>query len=100
MKEEFTMLSYAYNKMVEDGRMDKEKADPVIRIADFFAESSQDDFYRMVDMSAFNGIMECYFRAAMENCRLDKGTVDVVINEFKRLLDENTAREICDGKGK
>lgn len=93
----FKMLADSYKKLVEQGKMKEEDAAPEIRVLEFLGTCSQDDYYRMVNSSAFNDIMENYFRAALVNAELDEDAIDRVMEEFHYLLDGKTAKEVCAG---
>lgn len=61
------MMADSYRKMVADGKMTQEQATPDIRIYDFLATCTEDDFCRMVDSGAFNDIIRAYATRAIEN---------------------------------
>lgn len=56
---------------------------------------SQDDFYFMVDSSAFNDIIRDYLKTALQNAKADEEMTSTVMNELRWLFSEKTAKEIC-----
>ena len=52
------------------------------------------DRFEEFDSGDYNDIARAYFKKAMENCDLDKKTIEMVLDEFRWLLDTVTADEI------
>ena len=92
----FKMYADGYKKLVMSGKMSQSEAAPEIRVFEFLGDCTQDDFYRLVDSTAFNDIMKNYFRAALKNAELDDTTISRVMNEFRFLLEVKTAKEISE----
>ena len=90
----FKSIADSYRKVVEQGKMTKEIAEPEIRIYDFLATCTQDDFCRLVDSSAFNDIIKAYLRMAVRNVNLDKKTENKLMNEISCLFDEMSASNV------
>ena len=92
----FALMADSYRKAADQGEIDKEQAEAKIRIFDFLATCSQDDFYFMVDSSAFNDIIKDYMRTALQNAEADEEMISNVMNELRWLFSEKTAKEICE----
>ena len=92
----FTLMADSYHKAADQGEIDKEQAEAKIRIFDFLATCSQDDFYFMVDSSAFNDIIRDFLKTALQNAGADEEMTGKVLNELRWLFSEKTAKEICE----
>ena len=92
----FALMADSYRKAADQGEIDRTQADAKIRIFDFLATCSQDDFYFMVDSSAFNDIIRDYLRTALQNAEADEEMISNVMNELRSLFSEKTAKEICE----
>lgn len=90
----FKLLADSYRKLVEQGKLSEEEAKRDIEIYDFLATCNQDDFYTMVDSSAFNDIIKAYCRKALKNANTDKETEDRVMNELGWLFDTVGAKGV------
>lgn len=92
----FALMADSYRKAADQDEIDRTQADAKIRIFDFLATCSQDDFYFMVDSSAFNDIIKDYMRTALQNAEADEEMISNVMNELRWLFSEKTAKEICE----
>lgn len=92
----FALMADSYRKAAVQGEMNATEAKAKIRIFDFLATCSQDDFYFMVDSSAFNDIIRDYLRTALQNAEADEEMISNVMNELRWLFSEKTAKEICE----
>ena len=66
----FAMMSDSYRKLIEQGKIEKEIAEKEIRIYDFLATCTVDDFCRMIDSSAFNDIIRAFVKMAVLNSEI------------------------------
>ena len=62
----------------------------------FLCKWSDDDFYTMVDSSAFNDIIKAFVKKAVEV--LPQNEQEKVIDNLRWLFDEKTAKEIVEEK--
>ncbi|MDD3138648.1 MAG: hypothetical protein PHX08_06725 [Lachnospiraceae bacterium] len=90
----YEIMRDSYVKLMNEGKISKEDAEPEIRIYDFLSTCSQDDLYRLVDSSAFNDIMKGYMNQAIKNAKLKREDERRILNELRYLFDEKTAKEI------
>ena len=84
----FTMMSDSYKSLVKQGKITQEEANPEIRIFDFLATCSEDDFCRLVDSGAFNDIIRAFADIAIANGNpigLFEMTAKEALAEQKRL---------------
>lgn len=94
----FSLMAESYRKLVEQGRVEAEEVKRNIEIYEFFGTCSADDFCKMVDTSAFNGIITAYTEKALTSAGVDGKTKDRVISELKCLFDTMTAAEVSKPK--
>ena len=92
----FALMADSYRNAADQGDINKMEAEAKIRIYDFLATCSQDDFYFMVDSSAFNDIIRDFLRTALQNAGADEELTGKVMNELRWLFSEKTAKEICE----
>lgn len=92
----FALMADSYRKAADQGDINKTEVEAKIRIYDFLATCSQDDFYLMVDSSAFNDIIKDFLKAALQNAGADEEMTGKVLNELRWLFSEKTAKEICE----
>ena len=106
----FALMADSYRKYLQSQGYDKETgiefcdnspevrdAERKVRIFDFLATCDDDDFYTLFDSSAFNEIAKDYFRMALKKAGVDDETRSNVMNEFRFLLSEKTAKQVCEG---
>lgn len=91
---DYEAVAGSYRKMLADGKIEKEAAEKEIRIFDFLATCDADDFCRLFNSSAFNGIFKGYLNAIIEDAGLDAETADRVKGSARYLLDTKTASEV------
>ena len=94
----FALMADSYRKAVDHSEIEKEQGEAKIRIFDFLATCSQDDFYFMVDSSAFNDIIKDYLRTALQKAGADEDITRNVMNELRWLFSEKTAKEVCENQ--
>lgn len=95
----FAMMSDSYRKLIEQGKIEKEIAEKEIRIYDFLATCTDDDFCRMIDSTAFNEIIRTFCRKAIRNAKVDEDErmiENAIMNELRWLFDEKTAKEVLE----
>ncbi len=92
----FALMADSYRKAADQGEINTAEAEAKIRIFDFLATCSQDDFYFRVDSSAFNDIIRDYLRTALQNAEADEEMTSKVMNELRWLFSEKTAKEVCE----
>lgn len=90
----FTMMADSYKKLMNDGKIEKDVAEKEIRIYEFLATCSQDDFCRMVDSSAFNDIIRAFLKMAVDHADIDEKSKEKVINQLRWIFDEKSAKEV------
>ncbi len=108
----FTLMADSYRKYLQSQGYDKEtgarffednsevrEAEQKVRIFDFLATCNQDDFYTLVDSTAFNDIIKDFFRLALKQANVDDETRDAVMNELRWIFSEKTAKEVCERSG-
>ena len=93
----FSIMSESYKKLMEQGMITKEIADREIRIYDFLATCTVDDFCRMVDSSAFNDIIKAFVKMAVVNADIGEENQEKVNNQLRWIFDEKSAREVLGG---
>lgn len=91
----YKMMADSYRHLVEQGKMAEEDAKREIEVYEFLATCNQDDFYRLVDSSAFNDIIKDYVRKALKGAEVDEETTDRVMSELRWLFDTMGAKEVC-----
>lgn len=90
----FTMMADSYKKLMNDGKIEKNVAEKEIRIYEFLATCSQDDFCRMVDSSAFNDIIRAFLKMAVDHADIDEKSKEKVISQLRWIFDEKSAKEV------
>lgn len=98
----FALMADSYRKVLEDVKAGTDSSDSTdaerkIRIFDFLATCDADDFYTLVDSSAFNDIIKDFARYALKKADVDDETRSKVMNELRWAFSEKTAKEICEG---
>ena len=96
MNNDYAMLSEAYKRMQNKGKISKTEADKSIRIYDFLANCDIDDIYRLFDSAAFNDIVKNYVQIALNKANVDSKTQDNVLNQIRWLFDEKQAKEVSE----
>ena len=95
----FSILADTYRRAAEQGTVPREYAEKMCKNLDILATCDVEDFYYLFDSCAFNEILMSYVRKAVNNISiLTKEQRAAVRNEVKTLLEETTAKEICEGK--
>lgn len=92
----FTMMSDSYKKLMEQGKITKEIAEKEIRIYDFLATCTADDFCRMIDSSAFNDIIRAFVKMEVINADIGEENQEKVTNQLRWIFDEKSAREVLE----
>ena len=69
-------------------------AEKEIRIYEFLATCSQDDFCRIVDSSAFNDIIRAFLKMAVDHADIDEKSKEKVISQLRWIFDEKSAKEV------
>lgn len=92
----FAMMSDSYKKLMEQGKIAKEIAEKNIRIYDFLATCTVDDFCKMVDSSAFNDIIRAFVKMAVINADIGEENQEKVTNQLQGIFDEMSAREVLE----
>ena len=90
----YTLMAESYKKLMEQGKIDKEVAEKEIRIYEFLATCSQDDFCRMVDSSAFNDIIRAFLKMAVDHADIDEKSKEKVVGQLRWIFDEKSAKEV------
>ena len=90
----FTIMADSYKKLMNDGKIEKDVAEKEIRIYEFLATCSQDDFCRMVDSSAFNDIIRAFLKMAVDHADIDEKSKEKVISQLRWIFDEKSAKEV------
>ena len=92
----FALMTNNYRKATDQDKMNNAEAEIKIRIFDFLATYLQNDFYFIVNSSAFNNIIKNFLKVALQNARTDEEMTGKVMNELRWLFSEKTAKEICE----
>ena len=92
----FVAMAEIYRKAAGRGEMDQERAEKQARIYEFLGTCDADDFYTLVDSSAFNDIIKDYVRLALKKAGLDDETRSSVMNQLRFLFSEKTAKEVSE----
>ncbi len=92
----FKLMAESYRKAAG---IDQGEAERIARLYDFLGDCSQDDIYTLFDSTAFNEIAKDYMRLAVRHL-VDNGTIEeeqgqAVRNEYSRLFEDMTAKEVC-----
>lgn len=94
----FKVMAESLRTASEQGTISKDQADKDIRIYDFLASCSEDDFCRLFDSSAFNDIAKSYLKIAVtelvEEGTLNEDQSQAVKNRFALLFSEKTAKDV------
>ena len=91
----YQMLAESYESLLAKGKVPEEVARPKIRVYNFLATCSKEDFYTMVDSSAFNDIIKSFCKVAMKSAELDAGVSKKVLQELEGLF-ESRCREVME----
>lgn len=91
----FKITADAYRKGIEQGKYTLAQVGREIEIYDFLATCDQNDFYRLVDSSAFNDIIKSFCRKALESAGVDQDIKDNVERKLCWLFDTMQASDIC-----
>ena len=94
----FKVMAESLRTASEQGTISKDQADKDIRIYDFLASCSEDDFCRLFDSSAFNDIAKSYLKIAVTEL-VEEGTLNedqgqAVKNRLALLFSEKTAKDV------
>jgi hypothetical protein len=92
----FDLLADSYRRELIHGTVDPEKTLKYIRIFDFFAKCDNDDFYMMVDSSAFNAIIRGYVKMAVRNAGFDIVQENEVVSQLYALFDGKKAKDVME----
>ncbi len=93
----FVLMADSYRKAAGEGKINADEAEKQARIYDFLGTCDTDDFYTLVDSSAFNEIIKDYVRLALNKAGVDDETRSDVMNELRFLFSEKRAKEVCEG---
>ena len=88
----YTIMADSYRKLLEQGKIDKETAEKEIRIYEFLATCDSDDICRLVDSSAFNGIIKGYIEYLIDISDLDKEIKANVKKPIHLIFDTKNAQ--------
>ena len=92
----FAMMSDSYKKLMERGKITKEIAEREIRIYDFLATCTVDDFCRMIDSTAFNDIITAFVKMAAVNADIGEENQEKVTNQTRWIIDTKSAKEVLE----
>lgn len=92
----FAMMSDSYKKLIVQGKIEKEIAEKEIRIYDFLATCTIDDFCRMIDSTAFNDIIRAFVKMAVLNADIGEENQEKVANQLRWIFDEKSAKEVLE----
>lgn len=92
----YEAVAQGYKKLVEQGKLTAEQAQPEIRVLDFLGECDPDDIYRLVDSSAFNSIIKAFCQKALMGANVDQDTADSVMDELRWIMDTMTSKEVTE----
>lgn len=90
----YKIMAECYKKLMNKGKIDKEKAEKEIRIYEFLATCDKDDLCRMADSSAFNDIIIAFLKMAVENADIDEKSQEKIKNQLRWIFDEKSAKEV------
>ena len=90
----YKIMAESYEKLVEQRKMTTEQAEPQIRVYEFLAGCTKEDFCRIMDSSALNDIIKAYIRKACEDAGLGEEQTAAVSESLRMLLDTMTASEV------
>ena len=92
----FTMMADSFRQILKQHpeHESREYFESEIKVNDFLGTCTKDEICMLFNSSAFNEIAKAYFRTAMKNQNMDEEKIEDVMNEFRFLLDERTAKEI------
>lgn len=91
---DFKLMAESFKKLMNDGKIDKIEAKKEIRIYEFLASCTKDDFCRMVDSGAFNDIIRAYLEMVIKNTDLDEENKNKVSGQLRWIFDEKQAKEV------
>lgn len=94
----YKIMSEAYRKAAEEGKISQERAAKECRIYDFLATCDKADINILFDSSAFNEITKAYLQIAAEELTADKiineSQGQAIINRFCHIFEERSAGEV------
>ena len=90
----FAMMSDSYKILMEHGKLAREIAEREIKVYDFLATCTVDDFCRMVDSTAFNDIIRAYVKMSVVNAELEEEQQERILNQLRWIFDEKSAKEV------
>lgn len=90
----YTIMADSYRMLMNEGKIEKEEAEKIIRIYGFLAACDIDDLCIMVDSSAFNDIIRSFLVMALENADIDKKSQEKVKNQLRWIFDGLLAKEV------
>lgn len=93
----YSMMAESYRSLLEQGKIDKETADKYIKVYEFLAACDRDDFYIMVDSSAFNDIIRAYLKEAVEDtAEIEANAKDRILEQLDCIFDERITQEVME----
>ena len=94
----YQVMSDAYRKAAEEGKIPNETAEKQCRIYDFLATCDEDDFDRLFDSMAFIKYANAYLDATLKDLQ-DRGTINdiqvlTIKTTFAVMLSEKKSKDV------
>lgn len=92
----YDLTADSYRVLKENGEMDGEKADRLIRLYEFLSGCEDNDILELVNSGAFNDVIRGYAELAARKAGIDGETRYLIKQQMRWLFSEKTAGEVME----
>lgn len=90
----YDLTADSYRVLKENGEIDGEKADRMIKLYEFLSGCEDEDILELVNSGAFNDVIRRYTELAARKAGVDGGTMYLMRQQMRWLFSEKTAGEV------